>query len=59
MINEIESELCDDNISGDTELHNSLFGIEKKYNMTFIRWSVVGERTLWMTGLDELEMDEW
>ena len=43
---------------GDTELYNSWFGTKKKYNMSLVRWSVVGERTLWTTGLDEMEMDE-
>ena len=43
---------------GDTELYNSWFGTKKKYNMSLVRWSVVGERTLWTTGLDEIEMDE-
>ena len=43
---------------GGIELHNTLFGIKKKYNMTFIRWSVLGGRTLWMSDMDEREMDE-
>ena len=43
---------------GDTELYDSWFGVQRKYNRSLVRESVVGERTSWMTEMDEMEMDE-